>query len=182
MAARATMAGTGEAYLPAEPRPRPAVRFLSGHVGRRRRARPISVAAMWSALGELKLNPAVGSTAEVVSDPGRGAASLPERAAIAATNTIEPGLSDHPWLYEGDLNELSVDPTTGFRVSEVRPWFEDSDSYWKPSTLYGSIPHPVDDGFGFANGAYLPASSGPTGNLNYLVAEFGAAIQPLISR
>src|SRR5208282_1851155 len=56
--------------------------------------------------------------------------------------------------------------------SEVRPPLEVSASYWKPRTPCASIPHLVGDGFGFANGAYLPDSSGPTGNSNYLGAEF----------
>src|SRR5208282_2602976 len=51
---------------------------------------------------------------------------------------------------------------SGRPASEVRPPLEVSASYWKPRTPCASIPHPVGDGFGFANGAYLPDSSGPT--------------------
>ena len=40
---------------------------------------------------------------------------------------------------------------------------EQSYSYWNPSTPCATIAHPVGDGFGFAHGAYLPDSSGPTG-------------------
>src|SRR5271166_2690367 len=61
---------------------------------------------------------------------------------------------------------------SGRPASEVRPPLEVSASYWKPRTPCASIPHPVGDGFGFANGAYLPDSSGPTGNSDYLGAEF----------
>jgi hypothetical protein len=49
---------------------------------------------------------------------------------------------------------------------------EDSDSYWKPRTPCATIVHPVGDGFGSAHEAYLPDSSGPTGNTDYLGAEF----------
>src|SRR5450755_600468 len=61
---------------------------------------------------------------------------------------------------------------SGRPASEVRPEPEESDSYWKPRTPCATIAHPVGDGFGFANEAYLPDSSGPTGNTNYLGAEF----------
>ena len=39
-------------------------------------------------------------------------------------------------------------------------------------------PGTVGDRFGFANGAYLPDFSGPTGNLNYLGAEFRTGALP----
>src|SRR5271165_3811699 len=61
---------------------------------------------------------------------------------------------------------------SGSPASEVRPPLEVSASYWKPRTPCASIPHLVGDGFGFANGAYLPDSSGPTGNSDYFGAEF----------
>src|SRR5271157_4541492 len=64
---------------------------------------------------------------------------------------------------------------SGSPASEVRPPLEVSASYWKPRTPCASIPHLVGDGFGFANGAYLPDSSGPTGNSDYFGAEFRAA-------
>src|SRR5208283_2866193 len=53
-----------------------------------------------------------------------------------------------------------------------RPAFEESDSYWKPSMPCATIAHPVGDGFGFAHGAYLPDSSGPTGRSQFFGAEF----------
>src|SRR5258708_35485081 len=56
--------------------------------------------------------------------------------------------------------------------NDVRPVFEASASYWKPSTPCAIVAHPVGDGFGFANEAYLSDSSGPTGNSDYLDAEF----------
>src|SRR4249920_4005522 len=63
---------------------------------------------------------------------------------------------------------------TGRPASDVKPWRDESLSYWKSRSPCASIAHPVGDGYSVANQDYLPDLSGPTGYSNFLDAEFRA--------
>ncbi len=54
----------------------------------------------------------------MLSDPERSAAPELERAAIAAVETIESGLTNYLRLYETDLSELSFDPIVDFSFKD----------------------------------------------------------------
>src|ERR1700677_4200325 len=104
--------------------------------------------------------------------------SPPERFKKIAARTI--WMSSQPWLPAARTWRRIAAPSplalikskyTGRPAKEVRPWRDESDSYWKSSSPCANIPHPVGDGPRIAIQDYLPDSSGPTGNLSFFDAE-----------
>ena len=62
----------------------------------------------------------------------------------------------------------------GKTASEVRPWGDESASYWKSSTPCATIAHPVGDGFQVANQNCLLDSSVQRGTSIFLTLNPGA--------
>src|ERR1700720_1400319 len=68
---------------------------------------------------------------------------------------------------------LTSSKYSGRPAKDVRPWVDDSASYWKSSRPCATIAHPVGDGRGFANQDYRLDSPRPTGNFKLLMQNPG---------